>query len=183
MNGKILFPSHTINSHHLHSHSDVLRGLSNCAWDTNPSALKPAERLRLVHTYVTATPPEGGLGIHPDNNDWPRVESIMALHDPKYSHVWIRSVTKTIDIGDHQLEFIRGQVRAFASNTSYCPLTLPVWRGRRSLLCIPRVLHAFSHLYLGRWLHNQLLRTPLFHHFLFSSLPLVRCLCRVLAHP
>ncbi|KAI9464809.1 DUF590-domain-containing protein [Russula earlei] len=90
-------------------HSDVLRGLSNCALDFNPSAIKPAERLRLVHTYVTATSPDGGLGIHPDNDDWPRVESIMALHDPQYNHLWIRSVTKTFDVGHESLDFIRGQ--------------------------------------------------------------------------
>ncbi|KAH9992718.1 calcium-activated chloride channel-domain-containing protein [Russula compacta] len=88
----------------------VLHGLSTtCASDVDPSALKPSERLRLVHTYVTATSDDGGLGIHPDNDIWPRVESIMALHDPEYNNVWIRSVTKTIDVGHKQLDFIRCQ--------------------------------------------------------------------------
>jgi anoctamin-10 len=66
-----------------------------------------------VYTYVTAITSEGGLGIHPDNDVWSRVESVMALHDPEYNDRWIRSVTKTVDIGHDQLDFIRNQVRAF----------------------------------------------------------------------
>jgi hypothetical protein len=33
----------------------------------------------------------------------------MALHDPEYNDRWIRSVTKTVDIGHDQLDFIRNQ--------------------------------------------------------------------------
>ncbi|KAI0299291.1 hypothetical protein BC826DRAFT_67068 [Russula brevipes] len=95
-------------------HSDVLHDLSTGgASDVDPSAIKPAERLRLVHTFVTATPSDGGLGIHPDNDTWSRVESIMALHDPEYNDVWIRSLTKIINVGHAQLDSIRGQVRLF----------------------------------------------------------------------
>jgi len=70
-----------------------------------------------VHAYVTGNPSDGGLGIHPDNDAWPRVESIMALHDPEYNDVWIRSVTKTFDVGHEQLDFIRSQVRASSPTT------------------------------------------------------------------
>jgi len=101
---------------HLYSHSDVLHGLSTRASDIDSSAIKSAERLRLVHTYVTATPSHGGLGINPDNDVWSRVESIMALHDPEYNELWIRSLTKSIDIGHDQLDFIRSQVRASIPN-------------------------------------------------------------------
>jgi hypothetical protein len=69
-----------------------------------------------VHSYVTATPSDGGLGIHPDNDAWSRVESIMALHDPEFNNRWIHSVTKTIDIGHNQLDIIRSQVRASIPN-------------------------------------------------------------------
>lgn len=74
-----------------------------------------------MHTYVTATSDDGGLGIHPDNDIWPRVESIMALHDPEYNDVWIRSVTKTIDVGHKQLDFIRSQVRPSAPKHAASP--------------------------------------------------------------
>jgi anoctamin-10 len=75
-----------------------------------------------VYTYVTTTTSEGGLGIHPDNDVWSRVESVMALHDPEYNDRWIRSVTKTVDIGHDQLDFIRNQVRASIPNhVAYYP--------------------------------------------------------------
>ena len=40
----------------------------------------------------------------------------MALHDPEFNDRWIRSVTKTIDIGHNQLDIIRNQVRASILN-------------------------------------------------------------------
>lgn len=95
--------------------------LTTCAPDVDPSTINPAERLRLVHSYVTATPSDGGLGIHPDNNVWSRVESIMALHDPEFNDRWIRSVAKTIDIGHKELDIIRSQVRASISNHVVSP--------------------------------------------------------------
>ncbi|KAI0255693.1 calcium-activated chloride channel-domain-containing protein [Lactifluus subvellereus] len=95
-------------------HSDFLHGLSTSASNVNQdqTTLNPAERLRLVYTYVTATPSDGGLGIHPHNDSWSRIESIMALHDPKFNDVWIRSVTtlaSVINIGHDQLDIIRTQ--------------------------------------------------------------------------
>jgi hypothetical protein len=128
VNGKIhLFHSISYSfslTHHLDSHSDFLHGLSTSASNINqdPTTLKPAERLRLVYTYVTATPSDGGLGIHPDNDVWSRIESIMALHDPEYNDVWIRSVTTLASVtnfGHDQLDTIRTQVCFSTSNTCF----------------------------------------------------------------
>jgi len=88
---------------------DVLHGLLTCGSDIDPGAINSAERLRLVDSYVTATPSDGGLGIHPDNDVWSRIESIIALHDPEFNDRWIHSVTKPIDIGHSQLDIIRSQ--------------------------------------------------------------------------
>jgi hypothetical protein len=66
----------------------------------------------------------------------------MALHDPEYNDLWIRSLTKSIDIGHDQLEFIRSQVRASIPNHVAIPLIILVRRGCRSLLCFPRLLHS-----------------------------------------
>ncbi len=107
---RILYSS--LSTCHLYSHSDVLHGLSTRASDVDPTSISSTERLHLVHCYVTSSPSDGGLGIHPDNDAWSRVESIMALHDPEFNDRWMHSVTHTIDIGRDQLDFIRSQVRA-----------------------------------------------------------------------
>ncbi|KAF8489429.1 hypothetical protein F5888DRAFT_1191709 [Russula emetica] len=104
-------------------HLDVLHGLLTCGSDIDPGAINSAERLRLVDSYVTATPSDGGLGIHPDNDVWSRIESIIALHDPEFNDRWIHSVTKPIDIGHSQLDIIRSQVRASIPNHVVSPHT------------------------------------------------------------
>jgi hypothetical protein len=102
---------------------DVLHGLFTCGSDIDLGAINSAERLRLVHSYVTATPSDRGLGIHPDNDVWSRVESIMALHDPEFNDRWIHSVTNPIDTGHNQLDIIRSQVRASIPNHVVSPHT------------------------------------------------------------
>ncbi len=146
MNGKILVSRifySSLSTCHLYSRSDVLHGLSTCAQDIDPSAITAAERLRLVHTYVTATHSDGGLDIHPENDVWSRVDSIMALHDSEFNDRWMHSVTKTVDIGRDpaQLDFIRSQVRASILN-HVMSLTPAVRRCGRFLFRFPRFLHS-----------------------------------------
>src|SRR5258707_12417268 len=84
VSGKISFSRivySSLSTCHLYSHSDVLHGLSTRAADVDPTSISSAERLHLVHCYVTATPSDAGLGIHPDNDAWSRVQSIVSLHD------------------------------------------------------------------------------------------------------
>lgn len=75
--------------------------------------LAPADRLRLLHTYVTATEADGGLGIAPPQ--WDRVESVMVLHDRLFNDTWIKTwMTRQLGIGLGlvDVEKIKGQVRA-----------------------------------------------------------------------
>ncbi|KAI0272381.1 calcium-activated chloride channel-domain-containing protein [Gloeopeniophorella convolvens] len=109
-------------------HSDFLYGLSTSAVPASAqqldlAALQPSERLRLIYAYVTSTSSDGGLGVHPDDPAWTRVESVMALHDPEFNDVWIRSLT-TRNIRYEQLDVIRTQV---------CPSI----NTRRLLFCFP----------------------------------------------
>ena len=60
----------------------------------NPSAVTPAERIRLVHTYITSPRVDNGLGIAPGASDWTRIESIMALQDRDFNHTWLSDWTR-----------------------------------------------------------------------------------------
>ena len=72
-----------------------------------------------MYSYVTGAPDDGGLGIHPENDSWSRIESIMTLHDPEFNHRWIRSLTtSTTTVGHGQLDAIRTQVCFSSISTS-----------------------------------------------------------------
>lgn len=73
-------------------------------------SLTPADRLRLIHSYVTSATQDGGIGIVPESSDWDLVESAMALHDREFNEAWIRSWT-TKQILSVKLGMIREQVR------------------------------------------------------------------------
>ncbi|KAI0630727.1 DUF590-domain-containing protein [Trametes polyzona] len=93
-------------------YSDFLCGLPT----TNPTGtrdltaepLSPADRLRLVHTYVTSTPGDGGLGVAPGSSTWDRVESVLLLHDHSFNEAWIRAWT-TRQLGFVKFDKIREQ--------------------------------------------------------------------------
>lgn len=75
--------------------------------DSQP--LSPAERIRLVHGFITSSKPDGGLGIIPGSSGWDLIESIMALHDREFNDTWNRSWTLR-QIASVQLSKIREQV-------------------------------------------------------------------------
>lgn len=93
-------------------HSDFLHGLPSrhaiSGEDIDATPLSPADQIRLVHTYITSTQADGGLGIAPASPQWDRVESIMALHDHLFNDTWIRSWT-TRQLGLVTPEKIREQ--------------------------------------------------------------------------
>ena len=68
-------------------HSDFISGLP-----VNPVAntqlLSNAERIRLIHSQITSTPKDGGLGISPDAPEWDLIESIFPLHDREFNKQW-----------------------------------------------------------------------------------------------
>ncbi|KAF8327348.1 calcium-activated chloride channel-domain-containing protein [Amanita rubescens] len=74
-------------------HSDFLSGLpvTPLSEDATIGPLSPADRIRLVHSYITSMPIDGGLGITPDSPEWDCIESIFPLHDREFNEQWIRS--------------------------------------------------------------------------------------------
>ncbi|KAJ6580774.1 calcium-activated chloride channel-domain-containing protein [Mycena capillaripes] len=88
-------------SNHLHTlikrerHSDFLSGLPTTPVRREEEAqpLSPADRIRLVHAFITSMPVDGGLGISPDSTEWDLVESVMALHDREFNERWIHAWT------------------------------------------------------------------------------------------
>ncbi|KAH7916667.1 calcium-activated chloride channel-domain-containing protein [Hygrophoropsis aurantiaca] len=98
---------------HCERHSDFLYGLPmsklpSSATDLDSAPLCSADRIRLVHTYITSTHQDGGLGIIPDCTDWDLVQSVMVLQDHDFNDQWIRLWT-THRIASVQLEKIRDQ--------------------------------------------------------------------------
>ncbi|RPD76236.1 DUF590-domain-containing protein [Lentinus tigrinus ALCF2SS1-7] len=93
-------------------YSDFLCGLPTTnpigTRDLSSEPLTPADRLRLVHTYVSATPADGGLGVAPGSSSWDRVESVMVLHDHEFNDAWIRAWT-TRQLGFVKFDKIREQ--------------------------------------------------------------------------
>ncbi|EGO01436.1 hypothetical protein SERLA73DRAFT_166001 [Serpula lacrymans var. lacrymans S7.3] len=98
---------------HRERYSDFLYGLPlsklpSFAADLDSGPLSAADRIRLVHGFVTSTPQDGGLGIIPECKDWDLVQCVMALHDHEFNDHWIR-VWTTHRIASVQLDQIRDQ--------------------------------------------------------------------------
>ena len=53
--------------------------------------LTHSERIRLIHSHITSSPKDGGLGISPDAPEWDLIESIFPLHDREFNEHWIRA--------------------------------------------------------------------------------------------
>ncbi|KAF5380733.1 hypothetical protein D9757_007154 [Collybiopsis confluens] len=76
--------------------TDFLSGLPipiTSAADQNPQYLSPAERIRLVHSFITSAPADGGLGIHPNSPSWDIIHSVFCLHDRDFNEKWIHAWT------------------------------------------------------------------------------------------
>ncbi|KAH9933479.1 DUF590-domain-containing protein [Fomitopsis serialis] len=93
-------------------HSDFICGLPTtnptAALDLTSLSLSSADRLRLIHAYVTSTVTDGGLGVAPGSSNWDRIESVMMLHDNQFNEEWIRSWTRK-ELGFVTLTEIRKQ--------------------------------------------------------------------------
>ncbi|KAF9480330.1 DUF590-domain-containing protein [Pholiota conissans] len=129
-------------------HSDFLSGLPVTPV-TNPIPLSPAERLRLVYSYISSSPTDGGLGISPDAPEWDLVESIFPLHDRDFNEQWIRAWTPRY-IASVQLERIRDQfgdslALYFAFLASYTKsLVFPATLGLLSHFFLPPYAPTYS---------------------------------------
>lgn len=80
--------------------------------DFESGPLSPADRIRLIHGFISSTPEDGGLGIIPGRKEWGLVESVMALHDHDFNDDWIHLWTRH-RIATVELEKIRDQVCLF----------------------------------------------------------------------
>lgn len=101
-------------------HSDFMYGLPTShlpSEEVNLDAepLATSERLRLVYSYVTSMPGDGGLGISAVSPEWDLVEDIMLLHDKDYNDAWIkrRVYNRLVTV---QLENVRGH---FGENLAF----------------------------------------------------------------
>ncbi|KAF8211006.1 calcium-activated chloride channel-domain-containing protein [Mycena galopus ATCC 62051] len=92
----------TCPTNHVHTliqrerHSDFLSGLPTTPVqreEEEDHPLAPADRIRLVHAFITSMPSDGGLGICPDAPEWDLVESVMCLHDRAFNERWIHAWT------------------------------------------------------------------------------------------
>ncbi|KAG8790483.1 hypothetical protein FRC12_011757 [Ceratobasidium sp. 428] len=68
--------------------------LPSLASTGDPNAVTPAERIRLVHTFITSPTLDGGLGIAPGASYWTRIKSVMALQDRDFNHTWLSDWTR-----------------------------------------------------------------------------------------
>lgn len=93
--------------------SDFLSGLPTTptlTQGTEDVTVSSADRLRLVHAYITSIPSDGGLGVIPASKEWDLVESVMCLHDRQFNDQWIHAWT-TRNYGSVSEEKIRDHVR------------------------------------------------------------------------
>ncbi|KIY44981.1 DUF590-domain-containing protein [Fistulina hepatica ATCC 64428] len=89
---------------------DFLAGLptSPATAFADARGLPASDRIRLVHTYVTSLPADGGLGVCPGASEWDLIESMAALHDRDYNHAWIHTWTHH-HVGATQIDNTREQ--------------------------------------------------------------------------
>ncbi|KAF8159945.1 calcium-activated chloride channel-domain-containing protein [Crassisporium funariophilum] len=129
-------------------HSDFLSGLPVTPVP-NVQPLSPADRLRLVYSYISSTPKDGGLGISPDAPEWDLVESIFPLHDREFNEHWVRA-WKPRNIASVQLERIREQfgdslALYFAFLSSYTrSLVVPASLGLAAHFLLPPYAPVYS---------------------------------------
>jgi hypothetical protein len=73
--------------------------------------LSDADRIRLVHDYITWTTTDGGLGVVPGTDQWSRVTNIMAIHDQEFNERWLKAwSSKGIGTGSVDLDKIKDHV-------------------------------------------------------------------------
>ncbi|KAF8167034.1 calcium-activated chloride channel-domain-containing protein [Mycena galopus ATCC 62051] len=101
----------TCPTNHVHTlirrerHSDFLFGLPTTPVrreEEEDQPIAPADRIRLVHTFITSVPSDGGLGISPDAPEWDLVESVMCLHDRAFNERWIHDWTTSRSVSVEQ---------------------------------------------------------------------------------
>ena len=87
-------------------------------------SLSEADRVRLIHDYITWTNADGGLAVVPGTEQWSRVTNIMAIHDQEFNERWLKAWS-TRGVGSVDLDKIKDHVGYLPSFTS--PLFLKTY--------------------------------------------------------
>jgi anoctamin-10 len=78
----------------MHRDSNFIHGLPVNNLDSIAAGninLSDADRVRLVHDYITWTTADGGLAVVPGTEQWSRVTNIMAIHDQEFNERWLKA--------------------------------------------------------------------------------------------
>lgn len=103
--------------------------------------LSPADRIRIIHSYISSTPSDGGLGISSDSSDWDLVHSMFPLHNRQFNTAWVKT-WKPRNITSMSLNSIREEVWVRSPVCySLSNNRLLVWRRIGVLLWLPVVIH------------------------------------------
>ena len=98
----------------MHRDSNFIYGLSVNNLDSIAAGninLSDADRLRLVHDYITWTTADGGLAVVPGTEQWNRVTNIMAIHDQEFNERWLKAWS-THGVGSVDLDRIKNHVQS-----------------------------------------------------------------------
>lgn len=96
----------------IHRDSNFIHGLPVNNLDSIAAgsiSLSDADRVRLVHDYVTWTAADGGLAVVPGAEQWGRVTNIMAVHDQEFNERWLKAWS-TRGVGSVDLDKIKDHV-------------------------------------------------------------------------
>lgn len=72
--------------------------------------LTEGERLRMIHSMMTAQTFDGGANITPNHGEWEFVESVFPLHDHERNKKWLANFSKKTFLTPEDLDEIRNAV-------------------------------------------------------------------------
>ncbi|KAH6916436.1 calcium-activated chloride channel-domain-containing protein [Coprinopsis sp. MPI-PUGE-AT-0042] len=108
---------------------------------SSTQSLSPADRIRIIHSYISSTPSDGGLGISSDSSDWDLVHSMFPLHNRQFNSAWVKT-WKPRNITSMSLSSIREE---FGDALAYYFGFLSSYT---SFLAFPAALGVFAHYFL-----------------------------------
>lgn len=117
--------------------------------------LTEAERLRMIHSMMTAQTIDGGANITPKYGEWKYVDTIFPLHNHERNKRWLTDFAKKTFLTPENLDQIRDAVGEKVRCPRYRPSELMLTFTDRILLCLPSVLFPISDISSRLWLLGQ----------------------------